>query len=132
MVFLIFWILFCLVAIIHRYISINKIAMFFAYKINTLQNSVNIINTVFEIIFVYSYAFLFPINSLNKFLNICDPSSGYIGIILNIAIIAFIYIISAFNSSSIFRKNAIIKIIIFVSGPAIDIIKFFNEYLFPL
>lgn len=87
---------------------------------------------MFEIIFVYSYAFLFPINSLKRFLNICEPSSGYIGIILNIAIIAFIYIISAFKLLSIFKKNAIIKIIMFVSGPAIDIIKFFSAYLFPI
>lgn len=97
-----------------------------------LQNKVNIINIVFEIIFVYSYAFLFPINNLNKFLNIWEPSNGYIGIILNIAIIAFMYIICDFNWSSMFRKNAIIEIIIFVSGPAIAINKLFNAYLFPL
>lgn len=81
---------------------------------------------------MYSYDFLLPKYILNKFLKILDPSRGYIGIKLNIAIIAFMYIISDFNSLFIFKKNAIIKMIMFVNGPAIDIIKFFRAYLFPI
>ena len=83
------YLLFSLITMYHKYASTTTIAMFLMYKIKILDIAVNIIIVMFDILFIIAFVFLGVNFIFNIDFNILPPSSGYIGIRLNAAIIRF-------------------------------------------
>ena len=105
--------------------------MFWKYSINILLTTVIISSIILDILFIIISAEYLSYLSLSRLFIILPPSSGYRGIMLNININIFEYIIVCLRFWFVIRNADIAIIIRLTAGPAKAINIFFISIDFP-